>query len=80
MSGVTTGPGFRLVFAYPASLGDITAIATIPASAPYIGAFRKRTSAVPSSDFSTISGLPANYNVYVGVSDNAFSGVTLQTT
>jgi hypothetical protein len=80
LSGVTTGPGFRLVFAYPASLGDITAIATIPASAPYLGAFIKRTSPVPSSDFSTISGLPADYNVYVGVSDNAFNGVTLQTT
>jgi hypothetical protein len=80
MSGVTTGPGFRLVFAYPASLGDISAIATIPASAPYLGAFLKRTNYVPSTDFSTISGLPANYNVYVGVSDNAFDGVTLQTT
>lgn len=77
MQSVTTSAGTRLVFAYPQTLGLLTAIATVPPSAPYIGAFRQRS--VTSTNFSTISGLPANYYVYVGVSDNNFNGVTLTT-
>ena len=77
MLSVTTASTFRVVFAYPASLGTLTAIATVPPSAPYIGAFRQRS--VASSSFSTISGLPEDYIVYVGVSDNNFDGVTLIT-
>jgi hypothetical protein len=49
----------------------------VPPSAPYIGAFRQRT--VTSTNFSTISGLPANYIVYIGISDNNFDGVNLLT-
>lgn len=77
MSGVTTAPGVRVVFAYPQSLGLLNAIATVPPSAPYIGAFRQRY--VTSTNFSTISGLPANYIVYIGISDNNFDGVNLLT-
>ena len=77
MSAVTTASGFRVVFAYPQSLGVLDAIATVPPSAPYIGAFRQRT--VTSTNFSTISGLPANYIVYIGISDNNFDGVNLLT-
>ena len=74
LSGVDDSSGIRLVFAYPAALGDLTSI-KYNGVLEILDAFIK----YPSFDFTTISGLTAAYKAYVAVSDNGYGGVNVIT-
>ncbi len=71
------GAGFRFVFAYLASDGDITNILTsLAPGINVVGSYLKRTSDV---SITTLSGQILTYRVWVAKPNNAYNNVTMNT-
>ncbi len=71
------GIGYRLVFAYLASDGDVSSILTSMApGVNVIGGFLKRTSDL---SITTISGKVLTYRVWVAKPNNSYNNVTINT-
>jgi hypothetical protein len=68
--GSGLGAGWRVVFAYPASLGDLTQLTVTGSTLNQLGAFKKATSDVT---ILTIAGTNVAYRLYVANADNAWN-------
>jgi len=64
------GPGWRVVFAYPASLGDITTLTVTGSTINQAGTFKRAT---PDVNITTIAGTLVPYRVYVASADNSWN-------
>lgn len=71
-TGITATASQYYVYAYPASLGDLTGIIQDGAT-PVLGAFTKKTVSVTNA-----AGYAQSYNVYVSNNPGAFTGAKLQ--
>ena len=67
-------PGYRVVFAYPVSLGDLSSLTVTGSSINQLGAFKRTTVAIV-----TLSGETTAYRVYVANANNSWS-TTITTT
>lgn len=67
------GAGSRLIFAYPASLGNITTLTYTGSSVNSIGAFTRATNPLT---ITTLSGASISYIVYVANADNTWGNGT----
>jgi hypothetical protein len=69
-------PGYRVVFAYPASLGDLSTLTVTGSSINQLGAFKRASVDVA---IVTLSGVTTAYRVYVANANNSWS-TTITTT
>lgn len=67
------GAGSRLIFAYPASLGNITTLTYTGSSVNSIGAFTRATNPLT---ITTLSGASISYIIYVANADNTWGNGT----
>ena len=74
--GSGLGPGWRVVFAYPASLGSLNTLTVTGSTLNQVGAFTKATSDVT---ITTIAGTSIAYRLYVANADASWN-TTITTT
>lgn len=70
LTGVNDSSGYRVIFAYLASAGNVSNI-VLNSATSVLGAYLKRTSDL---SITTISGASYTFRIYVAVADNSYPG------